>query len=82
MRCYLVEGCRWSEHALAVQDAWFLSEFLQIHNQPHGGRSIPHVGTLAGWRREHIHNLMAHTNSLGFDRDAEAWLESGWLETA
>lgn len=79
MRCYHVENCRWHERTLTVQDAYFLGEYLRIHNLPHGGRTIPHVGRLAGWRREHPYNLIGLSDHRGFTPEAEQVL-GGFLE--
>lgn len=70
MSCYRDEGCRWNERTLAVQDALFLLEYLRRHAMPHGGHLVPHVGQLAGWRREHERNLIHFTNEYDFVPDA------------
>lgn len=70
MECYLDESCRWDEQALAIQDALFLTHYLDKHDESHGGRSIAHAGVLAGWRREHAYNLIHYSESLGFASSA------------
>jgi len=79
LECYSVEGCRWNEQALAVQDALFLTDYLHVHQLPHGGYTVPHVGRLAGWRREHQYNLIHFSESLGF-ADRAASVLGGFME--
>lgn len=75
--CSLKHNVWWDETSIAIHDAWF---FVKGVFPSHPLRSFEKLPGLAGWRREHKHNMFQHTDSDGYLSTAEAVLRKGMLE--
>jgi glycosyltransferase involved in cell wall biosynthesis len=82
LSCATSEGCWWSEESETSHDGWFLSSYLERHDQPPTGETVPHLGVVAGYRREHPYNMLAATTEdATYDREkAVALLSRGLME--
>jgi glycosyltransferase involved in cell wall biosynthesis len=70
-------GCWWSEDTVSCHDYAYLDAYLRKH----GSRDIAHVGTLAGYRREHPYNMLRWMGQHNdYKPEALALFESGMLE--
>jgi len=73
--CY-IEGLRWSETTVAVHDDTFIWNLLKLHPMD----TILDAKTLAGYRREHAHNMASFTSHQGYGVGAYEELSRGALE--
>lgn len=78
--CAFDEHCWWPTRTLSSHDGWMLTDYMRMHGMVHGGHDVPHTGVLAGWRREHAYNMLAHSRFERFLPSARALFEGGWLE--
>lgn len=70
-------GCWWNEDTVSCHDYAFIDQYLRRH----GSRDIAHVGTLAGYRREHEFNMLRWMGQHNdYKPETLALFESGVLE--
>jgi glycosyltransferase involved in cell wall biosynthesis len=75
--CFRDEGVRWNETVVAVHDDFFLRNLDRIHDT----YQVPRTQALAGYRREHRHNMAHYTEwPARYLPTARAVLAGGWLE--
>jgi glycosyltransferase involved in cell wall biosynthesis len=74
--CSTTHGSLWNESTVAVHDAAFLEGVLTKHPLS----SIQKLDVLAGWRRDHPHNMLKFTSGSRYGRDAKEVLSRKVLE--
>lgn len=70
-RALVEAGGRWDETAVAIADDPFIwglhvAGLIDQFN-------VPHIGALAGWRREHAHNAISYAQGFAGQTDGTAW---------
>jgi hypothetical protein len=75
-RCTVACGCWWVESTISCHDGAFLGKYLTRH----GSTDVAHVGTLAGYRREHPYNMLRYMDGNGYRPETRGLFESGRLE--
>jgi glycosyltransferase involved in cell wall biosynthesis len=77
MRLVHERGVRWPEAVLHCLDNGFL---VNCHNAGAMMYDAPHIGALAGWRRDHPKVCVKHLDAGQYSEEFKAVLESGVLE--
>lgn len=76
--CATGEGCWWDVSTVSCHDAAFLTTYLRVHQSR--AEDITDIGVLAGYRREHRHNMLAYiTGQAAYTPEAASVL-GGFLE--
>jgi hypothetical protein len=74
--CSTTHGSLWNESTVAVHDSAFLEGVLTKHPLS----SIQKLDVLAGWRRDHPHNMLKFTSGSRYGQHARAVLSRKTLE--
>lgn len=77
MRLVRERGVRWPEGVLHCLDNGFL---VSCHEHGATMYDAPHIGSLAGWRRDHPLVCVKHLDEGHYSADFKAALERGYLE--
>jgi glycosyltransferase involved in cell wall biosynthesis len=78
LTCFTDEGVGWDPRSVAVHDDFFFRNLHAVHPLP---ESVARLPVLAGYRREHAHNMLPYTDwPSRYTPGARAVLAGGMLE--